>query len=46
MLQPSGAVDAMLVFGALGLLLVLGVWMPGPLTTALDAAALVVRGRP
>ena len=46
MLHPSGAVDAMLVFGALGLLLVLGVWMPGPLTTALDAAALVVRGRP
>jgi hydrogenase-4 component F len=45
-LQESGVADVVLVFGALGLLLVLGLWMPGPLTTALDAAAFVVGGRP
>lgn len=44
--QRSGIADAVLVWGALGLLLVLGLWMPGPLKTALDAAALVVRGHP
>jgi hydrogenase-4 component F len=45
-LQPTGAVDRVLVFGALGLLLVLGLWLPAPLRAALDAAAFVVGARP
>jgi hydrogenase-4 component F len=45
-LQPGGLADATLVFGGLALLLVLGLWMPGPLRGALDAAASVVGGRP
>jgi hydrogenase-4 component F len=45
-LQPGGVADAVLVFGALALLLLLGLWMPGPLRTALEQAALIVGGRP
>lgn len=45
-LRPSGAADAVLVIGALALLLLLGVWLPAPLKGALDAATLVVRGHP
>ena len=45
-LQPGGVADAVLVFGALALLLLLGLWMPGPLRSALEQAALIVRGRP
>ena len=45
-LQPDGVADAVLVFGALALLLLLGLWMPGPLRTALEQAALIVGGRP
>ncbi len=45
-LRPSGAADAVLVIGALALLLLLGVWLPAPLKGALDAATLIVRGRP
>ena len=44
-LQPGGVADAVLVFGALVLLLLLGLWMPGPLRSALEQAALIVRGR-
>ena len=44
--RPSGVADAVLVFGALALLLLLGLWMPGPLRTALEQAALIVGGRP
>jgi hydrogenase-4 component F len=44
--QSRGAADAVLVFGALGLLLLLGLWMPGPLQRALDAAASVLGTRP
>jgi len=44
--QAGGAADAVLVWGALALLLVLGLWMPGPLGSALEAAAAVVGGRP
>ncbi len=42
--EPVG--DAVVVLGGLGLLLVLGLWMPAPLRGALDAAALIVGGRP
>jgi hydrogenase-4 component F len=45
-LQPTGTVDRVLVFGALALLLMLGLWLPAPLRAALDAAALVVGARP
>jgi len=45
-LRPSGAADAVLVIGALALLLLLGVWLPAPLKSALEAATLVVRGHP
>ena len=44
--RPGGVADAVLVFGALALLLLLGLWMPGPLRTALEQAALIVGGRP
>jgi len=44
--QSGSAADAVLVWGALALLLVLGLWMPGPLGSALEAAAAVVGGRP
>jgi hydrogenase-4 component F len=44
--QFRGVADAVLVFGALGLLLLLGLWMPGPLQRALDAAASVLGSRP
>jgi len=44
--RPGGVADAVLVFGALALLLLLGLWMPGPLRTALAQAALIVGGRP
>ena len=44
-LQPGGVADAVLVFGALALLLLLGLCMPGPLRSALAQAALIVRGR-
>jgi hydrogenase-4 component F len=40
------AADGALVWGGLGLLLLLGVWLPGPLRTALENAALVIGGRP
>jgi hydrogenase-4 component F len=45
-LTSGGLADSLLVFGALGLLLLLGLWMPGPLRRALDGAALIVGGRP
>ena len=45
-LRPCGVADAALVFGALALLLLLGLWLPGPLRAALEQAALVVGGRP
>jgi len=44
--QPSSPIDAILVAGALLLLLALGLWMPAPLTEVLTAAARVVEGRP
>jgi hydrogenase-4 component F len=44
--QPGGVLDVVLVAGGLGLLLALGLWLPAPLRAALEAAALVVRGRP
>ena len=44
---PSGSLaDAVLVFGGLGLLLLLGLWLPEPLVRALDGAARIVGGRP
>jgi len=43
---PAGTADALLVYGALGLLVLLGLWIPGPLQGALEAAAAVVGGRP
>jgi hydrogenase-4 component F len=43
---PARFSDPVLVYGALGILLVLGVWMPEPLRAALQAATQVVRGAP
>jgi hydrogenase-4 component F len=43
-LQPISRTDRLLVWGALGLLLALGLWMPEPLRAALEAAARVVEG--
>jgi hydrogenase-4 component F len=44
---PAGSVaDAVLVFGALGLLLLLGLWLPESLVRALNGAAGIVGGRP
>jgi hydrogenase-4 component F len=43
---PGPLSDAVVVWAGLGLLLLLGLWMPGPLRAALDAAALIVGGRP
>ena len=40
-----GAEDRVLVWGALGLLLLLGLWIPEPLRAVLEAAAAVVGGR-
>jgi hydrogenase-4 component F len=40
-----GAEDRVLVWGALGLLLLLGLWIPEPLRAVLEAAASVVGGR-
>ena len=46
-LQPgqsrAGTLETLLVVLPLVLLLVLGMWMPGPLQTALNAAADVIR---
>jgi hydrogenase-4 component F len=45
-LHATALGDRLLVFGALGLLLVLGLWLPAPLRQAMEAAAAVVGGRP
>jgi hydrogenase-4 component F len=42
----TGAAGAVLVFAALGLLLLLGLWMPAPLRETLGAAAKVLGGNP
>jgi hydrogenase-4 component F len=44
--DPHSIADAALTFGALAILLILGVWMPDALRSVLDAAASVVEGRP
>jgi hydrogenase-4 component F len=44
--QPTGAADVVLVAGALGLLLFLGLWMPEPFRRVLEAASAIVAGRP
>jgi hydrogenase-4 component F len=41
-----GVGDPLLVYGGLGVLLLLGLWMPEPLRGALQAAANIVGGRP
>jgi hydrogenase-4 component F len=43
---PRSPADAVVVLGGLAVLLLLGLWMPGPLRGALDAAASIVGGRP
>jgi hydrogenase-4 component F len=44
--EQAGAVDKALVLVSLGVLLVLGLWIPGPLWHMLDDAARIVRGVP
>jgi hydrogenase-4 component F len=44
--ERARATGIVLVFGGLGLLLVLGLWMPEPFRKTLEAAALVVGGAP
>lgn len=44
--EQAGAVDKTLVLVSLGVLLVLGLWIPGPLWHMLDDAARIVRGVP
>ncbi len=43
--HPAGAVDSLLVLGGLALLLLLGLWLPGPLLGLLESAARIVGGR-
>jgi len=43
---PAKIGDGLLVFGGLGLLLLLGVWLPGPLRAAMESAARIIGGRP
>ncbi len=42
----AGWTEAGLVFGGLVALLLLGVWLPGPLRAALESAASIVGGAP
>ena len=42
---PAGLASRTLISGALGALLLLGLWLPGPLRLALEQAAAVVGGR-
>jgi hydrogenase-4 component F len=42
----SGATGFVIVFGGLGLLLMLGLWMPEPFRATLESAARVVEGKP
>ncbi len=42
----TAVADAVLVCGGLGLLLMLGVWLPGPLRAVLEAASKIIGGTP
>ena len=42
--ENAGRASQALVLGGLGILLLLGLWLPGPLSRALEQAAAVVRG--
>jgi hydrogenase-4 component F len=42
----AGIAGFVIVFGGLGALLLLGLWMPGPLRETLEAAAMVLGGKP
>ncbi len=44
--QSSSIIDVLLVIGALGLLLLLGLWLPTPLHGMMESAAQIIGGRP
>ncbi|OGQ89631.1 MAG: hypothetical protein A2289_20550 [Deltaproteobacteria bacterium RIFOXYA12_FULL_58_15] len=44
--QPAELGDLLLVFAGLGLLLLLGLWLPVPLREAMESAAQIIRGGP